>query len=57
MTEAELPNGLIKSHAYSITDVKYIDSAIGGKRGVIQLIRLRNPWGDEVEWHGAWSDK
>ena len=20
------------------------------------LIRLRNPWGNEAEWNGAWSD-
>jgi len=21
------------------------------------MIRLRNPWGNEQEWLGAWSDK
>ena len=21
-----------------------------------QLVRVRNPWGNEVEWNGAWSD-
>ena len=20
------------------------------------LIRIRNPWGNEAEWNGAWSD-
>jgi calpain len=23
----------------------------------MQLIRIRNPWGNECEWTGAWSDK
>lgn len=23
----------------------------------LKLIRIRNPWGDDVEWNGAWSDK
>lgn len=22
-----------------------------------KLIQLRNPWGDEIEWLGAWGDK
>ena len=22
-----------------------------------QLVRIRNPWGNEREWTGAWSDK
>lgn len=24
--------------------------------GEIPLVRVRNPWGNEVEWNGAWSD-
>ena len=24
--------------------------------GEIPLIRIRNPWGNEAEWNGAWSD-
>ena len=24
--------------------------------GEIPLIRIRNPWGNETEWNGAWSD-
>lgn len=27
-----------------------------GKSGDIQLVRVRNPWGNEAEWKGAWSD-
>jgi calpain, invertebrate len=55
--EARLPNGLIMGHAYSITDVKAVDIKVPGKQGKIQLIRIRNPWGNEEEWKGAWGDK
>ena len=24
--------------------------------GEIPMIRIRNPWGNEAEWNGAWSD-
>jgi len=27
----------------------------GGKS--VQLLRIRNPWGNDREWNGAWSDK
>ena len=57
ISEAVLPNGLIRGHAYSITDVKYADVSAGEKHGKIPLIRIRNPWGNEAEWNGAWSDK
>ncbi|CAK9301677.1 unnamed protein product [Gordionus sp. m RMFG-2023] len=50
---AELSNGLIKGHAYSITDVKRIVT----KQGKVCLLRMRNPWGNEAEWNGPWSDK
>lgn len=23
----------------------------------MQMVRVRNPWGNECEWKGAWSDK
>ncbi|EDO48536.1 predicted protein [Nematostella vectensis] len=26
-------------------------------RGGVELIRIRNPWGDEKEWTGAWGDR
>ncbi|VEL32549.1 unnamed protein product [Protopolystoma xenopodis] len=65
--EARLPNGLIMGHAYSVTSVKlvgylfyrtrHIDIALPGKTGKIPLVRIRNPWGNEAEWKGAWSDK
>ncbi|XP_067007649.2 calpain-A isoform X3 [Anabrus simplex] len=55
--EAQTPEGLVKGHAYSITRVKYIDISTPGRTGKIPLIRLRNPWGNETEWNGPWSDK
>lgn len=55
--EAETPEGLIKGHAYSITKVKYVDIQTPNAVGKIPLLRLRNPWGNETEWNGPWSDK
>ncbi|CAH0757220.1 unnamed protein product, partial [Diatraea saccharalis] len=53
----ETPEGLIRGHAYSITRVKYVDIEIPGLSEKIPLLRLRNPWGNEAEWNGPWSDK
>ncbi|KAL3317448.1 calpain 2, (m II) large subunit [Cichlidogyrus casuarinus] len=53
--EAEGPFGLIMGHAYSITDVKLIRDCAPNTK--IRMIRLRNPWGNEREWVGPWSDK
>lgn len=47
--EARMSNGLVRGHAYTITKVLEYNG--------IQLIRIRNPWGNEVEWNGAWSDQ
>ncbi|UXI16507.1 Serine-arginine protein 55 [Sarcoptes scabiei] len=55
--EAVMHNGLIKGHAYSITSVKYVHVDHARIQGKIPLIRVRNPWGNEAEWNGAWSDK
>lgn len=55
--EAQTVDGLVKGHAYSITCIKYVEIATPSKKGKIPLIRLRNPWGNETEWKGAWSDK
>uniref|UniRef100_A0A646QE62 CalpainB n=1 Tax=Hemiscolopendra marginata TaxID=943146 RepID=A0A646QE62_9MYRI len=57
VTEAELPNGLIRGHAYSITAVRLVEIRTGRKSGKIPLLRIRNPWGNEAEWKGAWSDQ
>lgn len=45
--------GLYGGHAYSITKanvIKMHDRAI-------QIVRIRNPWGDGSEWNGAFGDK
>ncbi|XP_031330436.1 calpain-A-like isoform X3 [Photinus pyralis] len=55
--EAETPEGLIRGHAYSITRVKYVDIRTPNTVGKIPLLRLRNPWGNEIEWNGPWSDQ
>ncbi|KAL8596286.1 hypothetical protein ACOMHN_021325 [Nucella lapillus] len=54
--EAELANGLIMGHAYSITAVRLLDLKTPRVHGKIPLVRVRNPWGNECEWKGAWSD-
>ncbi|XP_049818414.1 calpain-A-like isoform X3 [Aethina tumida] len=54
--EARTPEGLIRGHAYSITRVQYVDISTPNVTGKIPLLRLRNPWGNEDEWNGAWSD-
>lgn len=50
--ENELPNGLVKGHAYSVTSVKEID--VQGRQ--LPMLRLRNPWSGTSEWRGPWSD-
>ncbi len=40
--------GLSVDHAYSLLQVKEV---LGNK-----LCNIRNPWGNEKEWNGAWSD-
>ncbi|XP_074544239.1 calpain-9 [Halichoeres trimaculatus] len=51
-SEAKTSSGLVKGHAYSITDLKEVNYR--GRK--VKLIRIRNPWG-QVEWNGPWSDK
>jgi len=41
-------DGLVAGHAYSL--LKAVDA------GGFQLVKLRNPWGDEMEWNGKWCD-
>ncbi|KAG8248730.1 Calpain-1 catalytic subunit [Homalodisca vitripennis] len=57
VTEMQTAEGLVKGHAYSITRVQYVDINTPNTQGKIPLLRLRNPWGNEAEWTGAWSDK
>ncbi|CRK97524.1 CLUMA_CG010913, isoform A [Clunio marinus] len=55
--EAETPQGLIRGHAYSITKAAMVDIVTPNTTGKIPLLRLRNPWGNDAEWNGPWSDK
>jgi calpain len=48
-----MANGLIKGHAYAVTAAVRVKLTSGE---IVQLVRCRNPWGNEVEWTGAWSD-
>ncbi|XP_068451703.1 calpain-9 [Clinocottus analis] len=50
-SEAKTSTGLVKGHAYSITGLEEV--TVRGQK--VQLIRIRNPWG-QVEWNGPWSD-
>lgn len=45
--------GLADGHAYSVT--KVVQFKANGETH--QLVRIRNPWGNQVEWKGAWSDQ
>lgn len=54
--EAKTPSGLVRGHAYSVTKVVLAKIDTGNKRGVFPLVRVRNPWGNETEWKGPWSD-
>ena len=53
--------GLVKGHAYGVTAVRRVtlgESGLVGRlkgREKVNLVRLRNPWG-EKEWSGAFSD-
>ncbi|MFH4982975.1 hypothetical protein AB6A40_009684 [Gnathostoma spinigerum] len=52
--EARTREGLVKGHAYSITGMRMAELSTGQK---IPLLRIRNPWGNEQEWNGDWSDE
>ncbi|RDD43006.1 Calpain-B [Trichoplax sp. H2] len=51
--EHKLDNGLVMGHAYSVS--KAVRVKVRG-RSEEDLIRIRNPWGNEKEWRGAWGD-
>ncbi|XP_061172468.1 calpain-B-like isoform X10 [Saccostrea echinata] len=55
--EARLANGLVMGHAYSITSVLLMDIETPNMSGKIPMVRVRNPWGNEAEWKGRWSDQ
>jgi len=48
--EAKGVFGLIKGHAYTVLSAY-------GEDGPIRLVKVRNPWGNEAEWTGDWSDR
>nr|XP_055073651.1 calpain-2 catalytic subunit-like [Misgurnus anguillicaudatus] len=50
-TEAVTSLKLVEGHAYSVTGAEEVHY----HGGLVQLVRLRNPWGYK-EWTGAWSD-
>lgn len=58
--EARLECGLVKGHAYAVTDVHKVRLGHGllafFKSEKLTMIRMRNPWG-EKEWNGPWSDR
>ncbi|XP_031623149.1 calpain-A-like [Contarinia nasturtii] len=43
-------SGLIRGHAYSITKIALMDIVSPSKTGQIQMVRLRNPWGDVASY-------
>ena len=51
--EKQRDDGLVERHAYSIIRVARITSV----PGFIGLVQCRNPWGNNFEWNGDWSDR
>uniref|UniRef100_A0A182N3N5 Calpain n=1 Tax=Anopheles dirus TaxID=7168 RepID=A0A182N3N5_9DIPT len=49
-------DGLLRGHSYSITKVHTIPGLLSDSDNT-RLLRIRNPWGNGVEWNGRWSDK
>merc|ERR1719333_1218201 len=50
--EDALDNGLVTGHAYSLIHVKEVEA----DGAVHRMICLRNPWGNDHEWNGQFSD-
>ena len=49
IAEEKTDNGLVKGHCYSLTGIAIVNGT--------ELIRVRNPWGNDREWNGPWSDE
>ena len=56
VNEAKTDVGLIRGHAYSVTKVVNVRIESGDNQGWVSLVRIRNPWGNDAEWNGQWSD-
>ncbi|CAA7410324.1 unnamed protein product [Spirodela intermedia] len=41
-------SGIVQGHAYSLLQIRDVDGH--------KLVQIRNPWANEVEWNGPWSD-
>ncbi|CAF1116006.1 unnamed protein product [Adineta steineri] len=54
--ESVLSNGLVIGHTYSITNYYILPIKYDNNLNDRNLIRLRNPWGNDIEWNGKWSD-
>ena len=55
-SESLLQNGLVAGHAYSITGIKWVPLRGLFSKEKVLLLRIRNPWGNEVEWNSKWSN-
>ncbi|VDK31949.1 unnamed protein product [Taenia asiatica] len=55
--EAKLNNGLIAGHAYSLNGLEDVSGRLSLLFSLkVHLLRVRNPWGNNYEWKGAWAD-
>ena len=50
-----VPNGLISDHAYSVLSAYVVKNADGSEKA--KLFLMRNPWGNDGNFNGSWSDK
>ena len=52
--EMKHPNGLVSGHAYSLIAAHEVTGSDGKQYRIVQV---RNPWGNNLEWTGRFSDK
>ena len=52
--ETKKETGLFGGHAYSLIACAEVPGSDGRQHRIVQV---RNPWGDDQEWNGLWSDK
>jgi calpain, invertebrate len=53
-SDGDESNGIINGHAYSVTDARTINA---GLKNQVKVVRIKNPWSNEVEWNGPFADK